>query len=58
MDDPAEVLQRAEHYRLLSKSVTDDVAIHAMLAMAEDLARRAIQFEQDQSAIQPFGAHI
>lgn len=45
MEDANRLLERAEHYRLLIKSVADDLAIHAMCAMAEDLEKQAAQLK-------------
>lgn len=46
MEDANRLLERAEHYRLLINSVADDVAIHAMCAMAEDLEKQAAQLKR------------
>ncbi len=49
MDEVDMLLARAENYRMMVEFVTDDVAIHAMLAMAEDLEKRAMQLEHIQT---------
>lgn len=45
MEEVNKLLERAEYYRLLIKSVADDLAIHAMCAMAEDLEKQAAQLK-------------
>jgi hypothetical protein len=53
MDEVDSLLGRAERYRMMAKSVADEVAIHAMSAMAEYLENQAMQLIDDQAPTTP-----
>lgn len=49
MEEVDNLLDRAERYRRMMAGVTDEIALHAMLAMAEDLEKRALESDEREN---------